>query len=213
MWELDYNASWAPKNWCFWTVVWRRPLRVPWTARRSNQSILKEISPSEHYWKDWCWNWNSNTFATWCKELIHLKRPWCWERLKAGGEQGDRGWDDWMASPTQWTWVRVNCGSWWGTGKPGVLQSMVSQSRTWLSDWTELVRNCLSAMFQDTNLGSAMQAAFYEQISYLQCTGEMQMRTSITHTQKAGLTTSQGLCKQKCRCSSTVLDLIGLVDN
>ena len=89
----------------------------------------------------------------------------------------------------------------------------VAKSRTWLSDWTELVRNCLSAMFQDTNLGSAMQAAFYEQISYLQCTGEMQMRTSITHTQKAGLTTSQGLCKQKCRCSSTVLDLIGLVDN
>ena len=62
---------------------WRRLLRVPWTARRSNQSILKEISPGVHF-KDWCWSWNSNTLATWCKELTHWERPWCWERLKAG---------------------------------------------------------------------------------------------------------------------------------
>ena len=76
----------------FW--CWRRLLRVPWTARRSNQSILKEIN-TEYSWKDWCWSWswNSNTLATWCKELTHWKRPWCWERLRAGGERGDRGWD------------------------------------------------------------------------------------------------------------------------
>ena len=55
------------------------------------------------HWKDWCWSWNSNTLATWCEELTHLKRPWCWERLRAGGEGDDRGWDGWMASPTQWT--------------------------------------------------------------------------------------------------------------
>ena len=78
--------------------------------RRSNQSILKKIKLNLH-WKDWCWNWNSNTFATWWEELTHLKRPWCWERLRAGGEGGDRGWDDWMASPTQWTWVWANPGS------------------------------------------------------------------------------------------------------
>ena len=77
---------------------WRRLLRVPWTARRSNQSILKEISPGVH-WKDWCWSWNCNTLATWCEELTHWKRPWCWERLRAGGEGDDRGWDGWMASP------------------------------------------------------------------------------------------------------------------
>ena len=59
------------------------------------------------HWKDWCWSWNSNTLATWCKELTNWKRPWCWERLKAG-EGNDRGWDGWMASPTQWTWVWVN---------------------------------------------------------------------------------------------------------
>ena len=57
------------------------------------------------HWKDWCWSWNSNTLATWCKELTHWKRPWCWERLKAGGEGDDRGWDGWRASSTQWTWV------------------------------------------------------------------------------------------------------------
>ena len=72
-----------------------------------------------------------------------LKRPWCWERWRAGGEGDDRGWDgilssSWMASPTQWTWVRVNSGSWWWTGRPGVLQSMQSQSRTRLSNWIEL---------------------------------------------------------------------------
>ena len=65
--------------------------------------------------------------VTWCKELTHWKRPWCWERLKAGGEGDDRGWDGWMASPTQWTWVWVNSGSWWWTGRPGVLRSMGSQ--------------------------------------------------------------------------------------
>ena len=79
------------------------------------------------YWKDWCWSWNSNTLATWCEELSHLKRPWCRERLKAGGEGDDRGWDGWMASPTRWTWVWVSSRSWWWTGRPGVLQSMGSK--------------------------------------------------------------------------------------
>ena len=68
-----------------------------------------------------------NTLATCCKELIHWKRPWCWERLKAGREGDNRGWDGWMASLTWWTWVWVNSGRWWWTGKPGVLQSMRSQ--------------------------------------------------------------------------------------
>ena len=104
--------------WCW------RLLRVTWTARRSNQSILKEISPGCSL--DWCWSWNSNTLATWCEKLTHLKRPWCWERLKAGGEGDDREWDGWMASLTQWTWVWVNSGSWWSTGKPGMLWSMGS---------------------------------------------------------------------------------------
>ena len=95
----------------FELLCWRRLLGVLWTARRSNQSILKKISLGVH-WKDWCWSWNSGTLATWCEELTYLKRPWCWERLRAGGEGNNRGWDGWMASPTQWTWVWVNSGIW-----------------------------------------------------------------------------------------------------
>ena len=77
--------------------------------------------------QDWCWSWNSNTLATWYEELTHWRRPWCWERLKVGEEGDNRGWDGWMASLMWWTWVWVGSGSWWWTGKPGVLQSMGSQ--------------------------------------------------------------------------------------
>ena len=89
--------------WC-----WRRLLRVPWTSR-SNLSILKELNPDIH-WKDWCWRWSSNTMATWWEEPTHWKRPWSRERLGAGGDGDSRGWDHWMASLTQWTWVWTNSG-------------------------------------------------------------------------------------------------------
>ena len=79
------------------------------------------------HWKDWCWRWSSNTLATWCEEPTHWKKRWCWERLKAEGEKGKRGWDGWMASLTQRTWVWVNFRSWWWTGKIGMLLSMVLQ--------------------------------------------------------------------------------------
>ena len=79
------------------------------------------------HWKDWWWSWNSNILATSCQELTHWKRLWCWEGFGAGGEGDDRGWDGWMASPTQWTWVWINSRSWWWTGRPGVLQSIGSQ--------------------------------------------------------------------------------------
>ena len=79
------------------------------------------------HWKDWCWGWNSNTLATWCEELTHWKRPWCWKGLGAGGEGDDREWDGWMAPPTLWTWVWVNSRSWWWTGRPGMLWFMGSQ--------------------------------------------------------------------------------------
>ena len=81
IWTIKETETWridASELWC-----WTRLLRVPWTAGRSNQSIQKEISP-EYSLKDWCWN--SNTLPTWWEELTHLKRPWCWERLKVGGE-------------------------------------------------------------------------------------------------------------------------------
>ena len=92
------------------------------------------------HWKDLCLSWNSNTLATWYKDLTHLKSPWCWERLRAGGEGDDRGWDGWMSSLTQWTWVWVGSGSWWWTGRPGVLWFMGSQrvGHNWVAElnWT-----------------------------------------------------------------------------
>ena len=97
--------------------------------------------------RDWCWSWNSNTSATWCEELTHLKRLWCWERVKAGGEGDNRGWDyGWTASATQWRWVSVDSGSWWWIGRPGVLWFMGSQrlGHHWATElnWTELTMHC-----------------------------------------------------------------------
>ena len=92
--------------WC-----WRRLLRVPWTARRSNQSILKEISPGCTL-EGLMLRLKLQYFGHLkCEELTHSKKPWCWQRLKAGGERDDREWDGWMASPTQWTWVWASSGS------------------------------------------------------------------------------------------------------
>ena len=133
-WTIKKAEHW--RIYAFELQCWTRLLTVPWTARRSNQSILKEISP-EDSWKDWCWSLNSNTLATWGEELTYWKRPRCWERLKAGGEGDDRRWEGWMASLPWWTWIWVSSGSWWWTWKPGVLQSMESQRVR--QDWgTEL---------------------------------------------------------------------------
>ena len=110
----------ALELWC-----WRRLLRVPWTARRSNQSILKEISPE--------YSLGGLMLMLKLQYLGHLmwitdslKRPWCWE-IEGGRRRDDKGWDGWMASLMGWTWVWVGSRSWWWTGKPSVLQSMVSQ--------------------------------------------------------------------------------------
>ena len=123
------RESWTMKKAECWRIdafelrCWRRLLRFPWTARRSNQSILKRSVLGVH-WTDWCWSWNSNTLATSCEELTHWNRSWCWEGLGAGGEGDDRESYDWMASSTQWIWVWVDSGSCWWTGRPGVLQFM-----------------------------------------------------------------------------------------
>ena len=94
---------------------------------------------SPFHWKDWYWSWNSNILAPWWVELTHLQRPWCWERLRAGEEEDNRGWDGWMASLTQWTWVWIKVRQLvveeeaWHAVVHGV-----TKSRTRLSDWTEL---------------------------------------------------------------------------
>ena len=135
-WNMKKTEHWkidASEMWC-----WRRLLRVPWIARRSNQSILKEISPGcsleglklkLQYFGHLMW------------KLTHWNKPWWWEGLMAGGEGDDREWDGWMASPTRWTWLCVNSGSWWWTGRPGVLRFTGSQrvkhDRATETNWTE----------------------------------------------------------------------------
>ena len=108
--KAEHRRINAFELWC-----WRRLLRVPWTARRSNPSIIKEISP-EYSLEGLMLKLKLQYFSTWWEELTHWKRPWCWERSKVGGEGDDRGWGGWMASLTQWTWVWVSSRSWWWTG-------------------------------------------------------------------------------------------------
>ena len=124
-----------------WTWVWANSGRW-WRTGKPGVLQFMGLQRVRHDWANelnWC-TWNSITLATWCEELTHWKRPWCWERLRAGGEGDDRGWDGWMASLTQWMCIWVRSESWWWTGKPGVVQSMgVKKSWTQLSEWTELV--------------------------------------------------------------------------
>ena len=130
-WTLKKAEHWRIDVFELW--CWRRLLRVPWTVRRSAPGFL---------WKEWCWSWSSSTLATSYEELTHWKRFWCWEGLGSGGEGDDRGWDGWMASLTQWTWVRVNSGSWWWTERLGMLQFMGLQRvrHDWATElnWTEV---------------------------------------------------------------------------
>ena len=139
--RVGHKESWAPENWCFWSVVWRRLLRVPWTARRS-----RPVHPKGN--QSWIFigrtDVEAETPILWlpdAKNWLIGKDPWCWERVRAEGEGDDRGQDGWMASLTRWTWVWVNSRSWWWTGRPGVLQSMGWQRDTTEQlNWTELIQ-------------------------------------------------------------------------
>ena len=142
MWELDYKESWELNNWCSWAVVLEKTLENPLDSKE-----IQPINPKGN--QSWIfigrtesWSWNSNTLATWCKELTHWKRPWCWERLKAGGEGDDRGWDGWMASLTQWTWVWVNSRS--GVFCPW---SHKESDMTEPLNWTELMEDKIYYIF------------------------------------------------------------------
>ena len=129
------------------------------------------------------WSWNSNSLATWCEELTHWKRPWCWERLKAG-EGDDRGWDGWMASLTCWHHqVWASSGSWWWTGKPDMLQSMGSQSQAWVSEWAEvfLAARAFSSCAEWGLLsGFSVQAPHCSGSCYCR-TRTLGMRASVAH--------------------------------
>ena len=136
MWQLDYKESWVLKNWCFWSVVLEKTIE--------SSLDFKEIQPV-HPKGDQSWIFigrtdvEAETPILWppdVKSWLILKDPWYWERLKGGGEGDDRGWDGWMASPNQWTWVWASSRSWWWTGCAAVHE--VLRTRILLSDWTEL---------------------------------------------------------------------------
>ena len=139
--------SWTTKKAECWRIdafelcCWRRLLRVPWTARRYNQSILKEIRP-EYSLEGLMLKLKLHYLATWYQELTPWKIHWIWERLKTG-EVDNRDWDGGMASPTQMTWVWASSRSWWWTGKPGMLQSMGAQKvgHVWVTElnWTWMI--------------------------------------------------------------------------
>ena len=134
--KAEHRRSDAFELWC-----WRRLLRVPWNARRSNQFILKEINCGISL-ERMMLKLKFQYLATSREEWTHWKRLWCWEGLGSGGEGDDWGWDGWMVSLTWWMWVWVNSGRWWWTGRPGVLRFVASQRvrHNWATElnWTEL---------------------------------------------------------------------------
>ena len=129
------KAEWRRTD-AFELGCWWRLLRVPWTARRSNQWILKKSVLNIH-WKDWSWSWNSKTFANWWKNWLICKDPDAGKDWRQEGKGKTEAWEWWMSSPILWTGIWVSSGSWWWTGKPGLLQSMGSE-RVWHNWATEL---------------------------------------------------------------------------
>ena len=139
MWELDYKESWVPKNWCSWNVVLEKTLQSPLDSKESNQSFLKETSP-EYSLEGLTLKLKLQYFGHLMWKANSLEKTLIVGKTEGRRRRGRRGWDGWMASLTQWTGVWASSGSWWWTGRPGILQSMGSQRdiTEWLN-WTELI--------------------------------------------------------------------------
>ena len=145
MWALDHKEGWEPKNWCFWMVALEKILESPLDCKEIKPVNLKGNKP---------WIFTEGLILKLkCQHFDHLMwressfaRPWCWKGLRAGGEGSNGGWDGWMASLTQRTWVWANPRRWWRTENPGVLQSIGLQSQMWLRDWTAIITAVLFAL-------------------------------------------------------------------
>ena len=157
MWDLDHKEKWVLKNWCFWTVVLAKTLESPLDCK------IKSGNPKgNQYWVfigsvHWFWSWSSKPLATLCDKLPHWKRPWCWERLKAGGEVDNRRWDGWMASLTRWMWVWASFGRWWWDKAAWHAEvHEVAKTQTWLRDWTKL-----SSMLEKRKIYTSAKITFW----------------------------------------------------
>ena len=140
MWELDCEESWMPKNWCFWTVVLEKTLESPLDCKEIQPVHSEGDQPWDFYGRN---DAKAETPVLWPPHVKTwlIGKDWCWEGLGAGGKGDNRGWDGWMASLTRWIWVWVNSGSWWWTGRSGMLRFMGSQrvGCDWVTElnWTE----------------------------------------------------------------------------
>ena len=161
MWEVDYKESWTPKNWCFWTVVLEKTLESLLDSREI-QPVHPKGNQSWIFREERMLKLKLQYFGHLMQSTDSFEKTWCWGRFKAGGEGDKRGWDGWMASPTQWIWVWVNSWSWWWTGKPVVLQSVGLQRfrHNWATElnWTE------PYVFKQTN---ALLLCFFTQSQLL----------------------------------------------
>ena len=135
MWKLDRKEDWVLKNRCFQTVVLYKTLKSPFDCNEIKPVNPKGSQPLYIHWKDWYWS--SNTLASWCKELTHWKRPWCWERLRAK-EEGSRGWDGWMAPRLSGHEFEQTPGDSEGQGSLACYSLWLTMNWTWLSDWTAI---------------------------------------------------------------------------
>ena len=154
MWELDYKGSWAPKNWCFWTVVLDKTLERPLDSKEI-QLVHSKGNESEYSLEGLMLKLKLQYFGHLMRRADSLEKTLMLGKIEGGGEGDDRGWDGWMASPTQWTWVWVNSGSWWWTGRPGMLWFMGLQRvrHNWATElnWTEPC-NYFGFIFSHLNL-------------------------------------------------------------
>ena len=135
LWELDRKEGRMPKNWCLWAVVLEKTPESPLDGKEIKPVNLKGDQP-------WIFTGRTDAEAEalvfWSPDATYWKSPWCWETLRAEGEEGIRGWDDWTAPLMQWTWTWANSRRRWGTGRPGVLHAVHGIAKSWtrLGDWT-----------------------------------------------------------------------------
>ena len=161
MWELDYKESWVPKNWCFWTVVLEKTLESPLDCKEI-QPVHSEVSPGCSL-EGMMLKLKVQYFGHLMWRVDSLEKTLMLGGIGAKRRRDDRGWDGWVASPTRWTWVWVNSGSWWWTGRPGVLRFMGSQrvGHHWATELTDWLTDFVNAYFPYDMRGGALFAVFH----------------------------------------------------